>query len=77
MLSCKDVVHSANDRLNKNDKLNWKIHLHLLVCSHCRRFTRHLKITQKIAPQMVERYASDLDAEGILKRIKEQSRSSL
>lgn len=75
MLSCKDVAHLASDYLDNNasSKLNWKIRVHLLACSCCRRFMRHLKITQKIVPQLIKKNEQEVDAELILKKIKDRN----
>ncbi len=74
MLSCKDVTHLASDYLEKsaNGKLHWKIRLHLLACKCCRRFIRHLKITQQIAPQLITRAEDEttIDVNFILHQIK-------
>lgn len=49
MLSCKQVAHVASDYLDNNTPLKWQIRLHLLMCANCRRFVKHLAITQKMA----------------------------
>lgn len=73
MLNCKQVATLASDYLDKNtnQSLNWKIRMHLLMCSHCRRFVKHLKITtivaQKNPPTMIEE-----DVDLLLQRIKEK-----
>ena len=77
MLSCKQVATMASDYLDKNTdaKLQWKIRLHLMVCANCRRFIRHLKITQQVAPGMAQQSAEvntvEVDAEQILKRVRD------
>lgn len=72
MLSCKQVATLASDYLDKNtdSKLRWKIRVHLMMCANCRRFMRHLKITQQVAAGM-EQQPVEVDAEQILKRVKE------
>ena len=74
MLSCKEVAHLASDYLDKHadGNVSWKIRLHLLACSNCRRFIRHLKITKYIAPKMIQTSGQDIDAEAIFLRIKER-----
>lgn len=72
MLNCKQVATLASDYLDKNtnQSLNWKIRIHLLMCSHCRRFIKHFKIT-KIVTQHNPPPMADEDVDLILKRIKE------
>lgn len=72
MLSCKEVAHLASDYLEQQleGNLNWKIRLHLLACSNCRRFIRHLRITKTLAPKIIQGAAQDVDAEEILQRVK-------
>ncbi len=50
MLSCKQVATLASQYLDKdtNTPLTWKIRVHLMMCANCRRFVRHLKITQAV-----------------------------
>lgn len=78
MLSCKEVAHLASDYLDKHAEgnLNWKIRLHLLACSNCRRFMRHLKITKQVAPQLIQTADQSIDAEAVLLRIKERINNS-
>lgn len=54
MLSCKQVASIASDYLDNNTPLKWQVRLHLMMCSNCRRFIRHLKITQEVSTQMVK-----------------------
>jgi hypothetical protein len=74
MLSCKDVTYLASDYLDKNmgGSLPWKIRMHLAACRCCRRFVKHLKITEVVAPQFIKNGAQPLDAEAILMHIKAQ-----
>lgn len=74
-LSCQQVAKVASDYLDNqtNAKLNLKIRLHLMMCANCRRFIKHLGLTKNIAPQMVRGYHAPIDAEAVLKKIKERS----
>ena len=53
MLNCKQVATLASDYLDNDTPLKWQIRLHLLMCSNCRRFIRHLKITKEVGARMV------------------------
>lgn len=75
MLSCKQVAHLASQILDQDAKtsLKWQMRLHLLMCANCRRFVRHLRITQALVPKIVARAPleySDTDAQLVLARIK-------
>lgn len=50
MLNCKQVATLASQYLDQdvNTPLKWKIRMHLMMCANCRRFVRHLKITQAV-----------------------------
>ena len=53
MLSCRELVDeiTANPELAESDrKLRWSIRLHLLMCGHCRRYTRQLQHLLHILP---------------------------
>lgn len=76
MLSCKQVATLASEYLDQQTDtgLNWKIRMHLLMCSHCRRFIRHLKITNKVTQQVLSE-KPDIQVDEILKRVKESSQN--
>ncbi|WP_062060464.1 zf-HC2 domain-containing protein [Cellvibrio sp. OA-2007] len=83
MLSCKQVAALASDYLDRNSldnntQLKWQIRLHLLMCANCRRFVRHLKITQQVGAG-ITKHASPQDAEMVWKKlqahIKEETQS--
>lgn len=51
MLSCHDLAHHhASDYMD--GQLGWRdgfrVRLHLLICVHCRRFIRQLKLVRKV-----------------------------
>ena len=50
MLKCRDVAREASDYLDKAQPWPRRLGmwLHLLICYHCRRFLRHLRITQRL-----------------------------
>jgi len=75
MLSCKQVANLASQILDADAgaSLKWQMRLHLLMCANCRRFVRHLRITQKLVPQMVEQVPPEVstsDAEAVWASIK-------
>jgi predicted anti-sigma-YlaC factor YlaD len=74
MLNCKQVATLASDYLDKNTNtgLNWKIRMHLLMCSHCRRFYRQLKITNTVTRSVLSE-PSDDNVDELLQRIKEST----
>ena len=78
MLSCKQVATVASDYLDNNTPLKWQIRLHLLMCANCRRFVRHLKITQQVSAGIAKN-TTQQDADLIWKtlqmRIKENAES--
>ncbi len=71
MLSCKQVATLASEYIdgNTDTRLNWKIRMHLMMCSHCRRFIRHLKITNTVARSVLAE-TQDKDVDEVLKKIK-------
>lgn len=75
LLSCKDVAHVASNYLDDNTsgKLTWKIRAHLLACACCRRFIRHLKITQQVSSHIIRNTTPDVNTEAVLRKIKETS----
>ncbi len=72
MLSCQQVATLASDYLDKNThgSLKWQMRMHLMMCANCRRFMRHLKITQQLAAGMAQQ-SPEVDAEQVLIRVKE------
>jgi len=75
LLTCQEVANLASDYLDKHTdgKLSLKIRVHLMMCANCRRFVKHLRITTAAAPHLVYKNTSPIDAEAILKKIKERS----
>ncbi len=75
MLKCQQVANLASDYLDHqtDGKLNFKIRLHLMMCANCRRFVKHLALTKEVAPQFIHGHQPPVDAEAVLKRIKEKN----
>lgn len=73
MLKCKDVAHLASEYLDNNTHgtVTLKIRLHLMMCACCSRFVKHLRITTIVITKLAKP-SDDVDAELILKRIKER-----
>lgn len=71
MLSCKDVANRASDYLDNqtNTNLRWQMRLHLMMCSHCRRFMRHLRLTRHLVNTTVQQEKNDVDTEAIYRRV--------
>ena len=68
MLNCKQVATLASDYLDEVTPLKWQIRLHLLMCANCRRFIRHLKITQEVGARMAINKPAE-DAEIVWKNL--------
>ncbi len=77
LLTCQQVATLASDYLDNHTdkKLSFKIRMHLMMCSNCRRFVQHLKITKDVTPQFVAQHEKpSVDAEVVLNRIKKARR---
>ncbi|RYY74841.1 MAG: zf-HC2 domain-containing protein [Gammaproteobacteria bacterium] len=74
LLTCQEVATVASDYLDKHidGKLGLNIRLHLMMCANCRRFVKHLQLTTKVVPHLVYKNQGTVDAEAVLKRIKEK-----
>jgi Putative zinc-finger len=74
MLNCKQVATLASEYIDHNTDtgLNWKIRMHLIMCSHCRRFIRHLRITNTVTRSVLSE-TQDRDVDEVLRRIKESA----
>ena len=79
MLSCKQVATVASQYLDKDvsTPLKWQIRWHLMMCANCRRFMRHLRITQAVT-RMTPLTQTPVDSEKIWEelqqKIKQESR---
>jgi predicted anti-sigma-YlaC factor YlaD len=76
MLSCKDVARRASEYLDgeQEQKLVWQMRLHLMMCSNCRRFARHLKITRQISVHIAQQQAPT-DPEVVWQKINQRLKS--
>lgn len=75
MLSCKQVAHLASQYLDKEVSMSmeWKIRMHLMMCANCRRFMRHLKITQAVGKRITPP-KEETDVETVWKHVQEKIR---
>ncbi len=75
LLTCQEVANLASDYLDKHTdgKLSLKIRVHLMMCANCRRFVKHLQLTSTAVPHLIRKSVAPVDAEAILKKIKERS----
>lgn len=71
MLKCKDVAHLASEYLDQNTpaKINLQMRWHLMLCANCRRFLKHLQITNIVAVGLAQ-LDDNVNAEDVLERIK-------
>lgn len=47
MLSCRELVNETTgdpDLITPGHSLRWSVRLHLLMCHHCRRYVRQLRL---------------------------------
>lgn len=74
LLTCQQVATLASDYLDQqaDGKITFKIRVHLIMCANCRRFVKHLRTTKTVVPHFVQSENPELDAEAVLKRIKER-----
>ena len=77
LLKCKDVAFLASDYLDKNltNSISLRLRWHLMLCANCRRFVKHLQITNTVATHLAHP-ENTTDAEAVWARIKERSRQS-
>ena len=55
MLSCRELVEETTSTLSLDElqrRQRWAVRLHLLICRHCRRYVRQLKLLMDILPQL-------------------------
>lgn len=77
MLSCKQVAAIASDYLDNSSPLKWQIRLHLLMCANCRRFVRHLEITQNVSARITTNATTqdaDVVWQNLQTRLKKETR---
>lgn len=73
MLSCKQVATLASQYLDQDVSapMKWKIRMHLMMCANCRRFVRHLKITQTLAKN-VNLTIQETDTEKVWQKLQQK-----
>jgi hypothetical protein len=74
LLTCQEVATLASDYLDRHidGKVGLKVRLHLMMCANCRRFVKHLRLTTTVAPHFIYKNTTSVDAEAILKKIKDR-----
>ncbi|WP_339642427.1 zf-HC2 domain-containing protein [uncultured Porticoccus sp.] len=70
MLKCRDVVNTADQLLDgdMNHRQLLAIKMHLLMCSHCRRYVRQLRALLRAIPFMYKK-ASDTEVSKVMEHV--------
>jgi anti-sigma factor ChrR (cupin superfamily) len=71
MLRCKEAVAQADGLLDGslNRRQRFAMKLHLLICSHCRRYVRQFRALLKAVPFM-HRPATDAEVDHVMKKLR-------
>lgn len=64
MLTCKELVARTSDYLDGQLDLRARLAVrsHLLLCRHCRRFVRQMRLSQAVLQRLEAPVRDDLDA---------------
>ncbi len=64
MLSCKELVAHSSDFLDGQLILRqrFSVRTHLVLCRHCRRFIRQLRLTRVVVRRLAPEQNAQLDA---------------
>lgn len=80
MLSCKQVTELSSASLDGEVRglPRLQMRLHMLICSHCRRFARHMRRSRETGAAIARAlWQNDADdSRKILQRLREATRSS-
>lgn len=70
MLKCRDVLAQGSDYLDGglDSRAQFALRLHLMICRHCRRFLRSLRLTRHTVAQL-PLPATELQVQRILARL--------
>tara|TARA_R110000787_G_scaffold77114_1_gene169735 strand:- start:5419 stop:5655 length:237 start_codon:yes stop_codon:yes gene_type:complete len=70
VLKCRDVVNTADQLLDgdMNHRQLLAIKMHLLMCSHCRRYVRQLRALLRAIPFMYKK-ASDTEVSKVMEHV--------
>ena len=74
MFTCRDVSDKASDYLEGPTTFMQRLHfqLHLIICVHCRRYFRQLRLTSAVAGQISElTEPSDEEIESLVRRLQD------
>lgn len=77
MLSCKQVVDHSDQLLagEVSRRQRLAIYLHLLICVHCRRYLRQLRLLLKALPRL-RRRAEESEIEAVMQRLQRSQREA-
>lgn len=70
--NCKEVCEHADDYIDGPTPTleRVKLRLHLLMCKHCRRFLRHMRLVMGVAPTLAEEQTpSDADIDRLIRKL--------
>jgi hypothetical protein len=78
MLTCRDVVNSATDYMERKLSLRQRlqVRMHLLMCRFCRRYLRQLALTRAVLRRLPPPLPSDEALDRVLQIFRSRSRSA-
>ncbi|MBB3169614.1 zf-HC2 domain-containing protein [Simiduia aestuariiviva] len=75
MLKCKDIVARSSDYLDGEltswARINYRVHL--MMCTHCRRYLRHFRIAIQAAARVARTGTDPVTAEQISESVQRNS----
>lgn len=75
MLKCKDIVARSSDYLEGDlsgwQRINYK--MHLMMCTHCRRYLRHVQVAVAAASRVARRSVDGDRAARLSEKIRAQA----
>ena len=74
MITCKEVSDSASNYLDNPTTFLQKfwLQVHLIMCVHCRRYVRQLKLTSQVAKQLFPAdEPGDDEIESLIEKLKQ------
>jgi hypothetical protein len=69
MLKCREIAETGlPEGLPRGQR--WRIALHQMMCRHCRRFLKHLRLTREVAARVGgEQLRADAPAEAVFRQL--------